>query len=275
MKISLFSAGLNSAEYSDENNIIQFNNNINDIGYYGVLFVYHSKANDYLLPIVRYLNKSHRFKYIIAMRTYAISPEYCNMIVNSFHKIAPGRLALNIVAGDLHSDETVLDDIVDISESINTTKKRTEYTKRWLNKFIKLLNRNNLSYLVISGYSEESTESASLYADAQLCMLSTYLHEMNSLIKTKDKMVSTGIMFAGNCSEEELNELTKIKEKNTMMYDSSIIGTEQEIIDKIKELGKTGINNFMIFPLIRSQETLMHNMAKKLIYELKNEGEWG
>jgi len=274
MKISLFGGGVDSAHYSNSIDIKKFNDLVDDIGYFGVLFVYHSKDRDYLLPIVRNLDKSHSFKYILAMRAYAISPEYCNMLVESFNKIAPGRLALNIVAGDLHADETVLEDVVDISSTLDTTKKRTEYTRRWLDKFIKLLNRNSLSYLIVSGYSEESTASASCYADAQLCMLSTYINEMKDQVKTKDKMASTGIVFVDQSGNEQSEFLEKIKKENTMIYDSTIFGNEDEIILKIKQLENLGINNIMIFPVIRSQEMQMHKMAKRLIHELKEDGLW-
>lgn len=269
MKISLFTATLPSAGYRSGKEIIEFNNKINDVGYYSVLFVYHSKSIDYLLPIIRYLDKNHSFKYLLAMRTYAISPEYCAMLVDSFNRIAKDRLSLNIVAGDLHSEETSVEDVIEISHLINTTLKRTEYTAKWINKFIELV--KNKPHIVMSGYSETTNETSEKFADEQLLMLSTYKKEMNGKIKTPKVMVSAPIYFIENENIDKNEMIQNLKNTNRMMYDSSIIGTEREVMDQIKKLKEIGVSNCMVSVLDLSQENKLHRVMKNLILEISHE----
>ena len=53
---------------------------LDDIGYYSLLLVYHSLIADNWMKAARILNKNHKLKYMIALRTYAVSPEYLSLI---------------------------------------------------------------------------------------------------------------------------------------------------------------------------------------------------
>lgn len=265
MKISLFSSQLDSADYLTEMDAISFDNLINEAGYYSVLFVYHSQSIDYWLMSARSLNRNHSFKYMFAIRTYAISPEYCAMLVKSFNRIQKNRLALNIVAGDIHGDENSVNNSVMISDLINTTEKRTLYTGNWLDKFIPLIKDENVD-IVISGYSENTNNNAEKYGDEQLCMLSTYLEEMKDKIKSQGKMVSIPIYFNDKpLTQEENNKLHEMSSNNSMVYRSMISGNELEIIEKILLLEDLGITHCLLSMPFPSQEKHLHDMSKKLI----------
>ena len=49
-------------------------NIVDEFGYESILLVYHSKIDDNWIKAARVLDKSHKFKYMPAIRTYAISP---------------------------------------------------------------------------------------------------------------------------------------------------------------------------------------------------------
>ena len=91
-------------------------------GYYSTLTVYHSQIPDYWIKIANIINPDHKLKYMIAMRTYAISPEYCAMMCEAFNELSPNRLILNIAAGDIQSDETSVSDVVAISNLLTTMR---------------------------------------------------------------------------------------------------------------------------------------------------------
>ena len=49
-------------------------------GYYSILLVYSPSDSDFLIKVANILNKKHNIKYMPAIRTYAISPEYFGRI---------------------------------------------------------------------------------------------------------------------------------------------------------------------------------------------------
>ena len=268
MKVSLMTR-FSDIEIGDEDSINKFQSMMHEVGYFGALFVYHSTIPDYWLLAARNLNKDHSFKYIIAIRSYAISPEYCAMMCKTFNLIQEGRLSLNIVAGDIHDKEDSIKDIVDISNSIDTTEKRTEYTSRWLKKFYSLKNFNDKPYLIVSGYSDTSTKNAEEYADEQLLMLSTYKEIMFNKIKCKGVAVSVPVVIA-ETNLSAYNKLQDLWGTNPMMMQSAAYGTEREVIDYIKSLSKIGVTNVLLSPAIQGEDQILHDMAKKLILEISN-----
>ena len=60
---------------------------VDEFGYESILLVYHSKIEDNWIKAARVLDTNHKFKYMPAIRTYAISPEYCAMISKAFYNI--------------------------------------------------------------------------------------------------------------------------------------------------------------------------------------------
>lgn len=268
MNISYFTK--NSNIPCEDSDFYNYFNKINDIGYYGIMFVYDSSLPDYMAFCARHLNTNHKFKFIIAMRTYAISPEYCSMICNTFHMIQNNRLCLNILSGDLQPHETSIEDVVLISEHIDTSEKRTKYTQKWLKKFFIILrNKQYKPEIIVSGFSDLNTMNASIYADKQLVMLSTYKKDMIDKIKCLGKMVSVPIFIGDNLTEKEVIEKNN---NNEMMYESTIYGTEEEIINKILELKKIGITDVLIYPIDNDQENIFHSMSKKLISKINSKG---
>jgi hypothetical protein len=110
---------------------------INSFGYDSCMLTYHSRENDMFIKLARAIDPDLPLKYIIAMRTYAISPEYLGLMVKGFEEIAKDKIMFNIVAGDLHANETSVEDVVD-SSLLSTSQDRVKYTGLWLEKFTNL-----------------------------------------------------------------------------------------------------------------------------------------
>jgi hypothetical protein len=103
-------------------------------------------------------------KMMIAIRTYAISPEYCAMMVAASNSLSKNKIVLNVVAGDLHKDETSVADVIDINDLIATSQDRVAYTTKWLDKFRSLdIIKNQIPEIVISGTSEKSINNLIKY----------------------------------------------------------------------------------------------------------------
>jgi alkanesulfonate monooxygenase SsuD/methylene tetrahydromethanopterin reductase-like flavin-dependent oxidoreductase (luciferase family) len=231
-------------------------------GYYSTLTVYHSQIPDYWIKIANIINPEHKLKYMIAMRTYAISPEYCAMMCEAFNELSPNRLILNIAAGDIQSDETSVSDVVAISNLLTTHEDRVKYTSEWLEKFTNLTLLKNKPEIVISGTSKETIVNANNYADAHLSMYSSYKDGLKDLIKTNKKIVSGPIIIRDTKEEAEdiYNQLP-----NNMIKGSCLFGTENEIIEQIKNMGKEGITDILASRAQMDDEHYrIHRMVKKI-----------
>jgi alkanesulfonate monooxygenase SsuD/methylene tetrahydromethanopterin reductase-like flavin-dependent oxidoreductase (luciferase family) len=251
--------GSNPKELKTLSNVLDYS------GYYSVLTVYHSKLPDYWIKIANIINPEHRLKYMIAMRTYAISPEYCAMICEGFNEISSDRLILNVAAGDVHSDESSRSDVVAISELLRTHDDRVKYTSEWLEKFTNLPLLKNKPEIVVSGTSKETISNSEKYADAHLCMYSSYKNGLSDLIKTKRVIVSRPIIIRDTKAEaEELyNQLPDDMGKRSCLF-----GTENEIIDSINAMKSDGITDILISRTqLDDQHYRIHSMVKKITGE--------
>jgi arginine/lysine/ornithine decarboxylase len=77
---------------------------------------------------------------MLAIRSYSISPEYFFMKYKAFEEIDKNRLMFNIVSGDIQKTETSVEDLVISKEHLDTSQKRVEYTKMWMNKLVDIFN---------------------------------------------------------------------------------------------------------------------------------------
>lgn len=237
---------------------------VDEFGYESMLLVYHSKIDDNWIKAAHVLDTNHKFKYMPAIRTYAISPEYCAMISKAFHDISPNRLMLNIVSGDIHQEETSIDDLVWVNDRLDTAEKRLEYTDEWLSKFIKMSN-GTVSEIVMGGHSNKTKIMAEKYGATHLAMLNMHKQTYGSpdFIKNSKQMLSLSIII--NDSKKEIDSLlqsNKGSDQWTIYGDKESV--KKQIID-LKDLGATDV-------LISSHPedknaTSIHYLIKEMIGE--------
>ena len=233
---------------------------LNECNYYSNLLVYHSTNNDYWIKCANVLDLSHRFKYLFAIRTYAISPEYFVMMYRAFNEIQKNRIMFNIVAGDIHDNETSVDDIPLDKENFDTVEKRVEYTNLWIQKVLSLLNDEDIPEIVMSGMSEKTLTSAALFADYNLCMVNTYLDNPKAFSGNKNKMVCAALVIRQSYEDAE-EIVNQIEQKHQKAW--TIFGTEKQVIKRIKYLESIGVTDLMIRTHRNDDEfDLIHNLAK-------------
>lgn len=214
-----------------------------DSGFYSMLLTYHSRQEDFWIKSASIINDEIKMKMMIAIRTYAISPEYCAMMIAASNSLSKNKIILNIVAGDLHKDETSVEDVIDINKIIATSQDRVSYTSRWLKKFKELeIIKNQMPELVISGTSQKSIDNLINYGDYGLAMVDYYTNGPNELPTFKNKMASCEIkIFKDNEDQSEF-----IKNCNPSSLKWTIFGTKNEILKKINYLESLGITDLLI-----------------------------
>jgi alkanesulfonate monooxygenase SsuD/methylene tetrahydromethanopterin reductase-like flavin-dependent oxidoreductase (luciferase family) len=237
---------------------------VDEFGYESVLLVYHSKIEDNWIKAARVLDLNHKFKYMPAIRTYAITPEYCAMMAKAFSSIAPDRLMLNIVSGDLHKDETSVEDLIWLNDRLDTPEKRLLYTDEWLAKFIDLAG-DSVSELVMGGHSDQTKLMAEKYNATHLSMLDMHKFSYNSphFIKNKKQMLSLSIII--NDSPVEINKMlsTSVGADQWTIY-----GDKTSVRIQLEALAEIGATDLMISPHPEDKNIAsIHYLIKEMIGE--------
>ena len=97
----------------------------------GVMFVYDSALGDVFTKMVENMKTNEKIKYLVAIRPYAISPQYLCMINQSMNSIMPDKLQINFVSGYIKEHEKffggILGNINDNSDRIERSNYLIDY----------------------------------------------------------------------------------------------------------------------------------------------------
>ena len=108
---------LDKQEYSDLKKLTKY---LDKIGYYSMLLVYDSGSEDQWIKCASVVSKNQKIKFMIAMRPYALSPEYFAKMTIAFNNIVPEKLIFNVVNGWFQEQEDTLNNLLLIKEQIKT-----------------------------------------------------------------------------------------------------------------------------------------------------------
>lgn len=256
MKIHLMPAYMPT----DIDNLKKISELVNNCNYYSILLVYHSLYSDFWIKCANILNKNHSFKYHLAIRTYAISPEYFVMMYRAFNEIQKNRIMFNIVAGDIQKSESSINNIILNKENFETVEKRVLYTQLWIEKVLSLLDNDEIPEIVMSGMSEETLFSASCYADYNLCMIHEYEDEPEKFSKNKNRMVCAAVVIRETYEEAKyiVNNIDQPHQKKW-----TIFGTQQQVLEKMQYLKNIGVTDLMVrWHGNDDRFDLVHNLVK-------------
>ena len=106
-------------------------------GFSGTMYPYGISSNDFFTQIPNIAKVDSKFKYMVAIRPYVISPQYLSMICNSLNKKYPNRVLLNFVTGWIDQHESTFGGIIsypnDNSHHIYRSSYMVDYSKIFKN----------------------------------------------------------------------------------------------------------------------------------------------
>lgn len=237
---------------------------LDQVGYESLLLVYHAKMRDHWIKAARVLDVAHKIKYMPAIRTYAITPEYASMMARAFKEISPNRLALNIVSGDIHLDENSVENMIWFGKDLATPEQRLDYTDEWMSKFIELCGEN-LPDIVMGGHADKTKRMADKYNATHLSMLDMYLNEYKneSFYHNKKQMVAVCVVVRNTDQEAEtfLNAPSEGWNKNW-----TVSGSSDTVKSRLMDLANIGITDIIINAHPNDDQIdLVHNTIGELI----------
>ncbi|NBP55851.1 hypothetical protein EBU71_04820 [bacterium] len=256
----------NGDPYNPEE-LSRLSDKIDSSGYYSMLLTFHSMSPDYWIQSAAALNRSHNFKYMIAIRPYNLSYQYFSMMIEGFNNIQKNRLMINFIAGDFHnrSDEITQSDIYNDQFSIDSIEKRKIFLRDFVKNYYEYPLSTNKPEFVFSGYSDYSIETAKIFNGITLCMVDDYFSNIKLFKDIKDKMVSVIIIIRE--TEDEAHSWAK-DNLNERQLKYSIIGDKQVVKNKILDLNKHGITDILVSNHYQNKEQkyidLIHEVVKEL-----------
>ena len=250
---------------------------LEDCGYHSVLLTFHSQQADYFVKSAAALTPGHKLKYMIALRPYHVSPQYCAMMTIAYNEIDKDRLVFNWVAGDFHNrqDEPHLEfDVFAKSELIDTIEKRTTF----LRDFVKMYKLYCPVYarpgMVFSGFSDYTLDTVRMFNGTSLCMLDTYRENIEKFHDIENKLVSVSVsILKSNNYIKEYTELANLNNPRLMSH--SIVGDYETVKKQILELENEKITDLLIVTTVahldKEWNKENYKIVSKLVKEINSE----
>lgn len=245
-------------------------------GFTGVLFTYEAISRDYFTQIARDIRQDEKIKYMVAIRPYAISPQYLTMISTGMNEIMPNRLQINLISGHIKDNEFNFGGIVGDVNDQSSNIKRSNYLIEYLKEIDKIKSKvtienypdffvtttnpyvfktaKELNQKMIIPYPEFKSGHWKEYED--------YNSSNKKWLGEKINLENTDIMIALSPvlrdTKEELKKASeKMKSRNTAYF------TTKEFTMFIQSLKEKNINKIMLRPrLIEEEENRVINFVK-------------
>jgi alkanesulfonate monooxygenase SsuD/methylene tetrahydromethanopterin reductase-like flavin-dependent oxidoreductase (luciferase family) len=271
-------------EIPNEQSMIENSFIFENVGYESVLYPFTTNTPDNWFKIIRTLNTNHKFKYMVALRPFHLSPEYCAMMIEAMNQIQPNRLILNLLSGQNTPNQKEHETFYDNTYTVDSKQDRREYVRFYIEK---LLSNNLISVkpkFVISGYSEYAIDTAKQYNQIILSMLAEYRGVPNRFLDVKRKMVAINLLIRDTWEEANdsldymieswINPGYTEKEKQHIRKEEKIntfLGTAEQVKEQLLSLEQEGITDVLvsIFSTDIDRLSVYHDFMKNIIKENK------
>jgi hypothetical protein len=114
-------------------------------GLNGVMYPYGPTIGDFFTKISRMIDINSTFKYIVAIRTYTISPQYLSMICASINDISKKRIMLNFLTGYISEKERKIGGILSETNDHSSNIERSNYMLKYAKDFREISNGEQFS----------------------------------------------------------------------------------------------------------------------------------
>jgi len=253
---------------------------LENIGYESVLLTFHSQSPDYLVKSAAALIPGQNLKYMIALRPYHISPQYCGMITEAFNQIDPNRLIFNWIAGDDKSTagEQPQMDVYGNTDTLDSIIKRTTFLRNFIKDYNSISFLTNKPQMIFSGYSEYTLETTKMFDGTSLSMIDDYRDNLARFNGIKNRMVAVSPIILD--TQEDVDEYKKfLPTKGSRLLEMSIVGTRENVKKDLLKLENEGITDVLINThrweffgepneLSKKNDILVNDLIKEIHYEI-------
>lgn len=247
------------------NNFSSLIETLEDVGYDSVLLTYNSNVADHFVKAINHLSNS-TIKYNIAVRPHTISPEYLAMMIQAVQEIHPGRLMINLVSGDLYSNENlngiVHHDLVLLSDK--------SYRRKYLDIFIdKLFDRavlKNIPEIMVGSSSEDSMAACKKHGLMLALTYESFLDKQDTILANNinNVVINLPVILRPSVKEAEEDQSNILGPGD--FGPKFLVGNYQTLVEKISELSGYNIVSQIMLACVPNDDDLKnHSEIKKAL----------
>ena len=228
------------------NGLIEMSECFEEAKFYSILLPYGSQGLDYMSLVPDLVKTTKKIKFMMALRPYAVQPEYAARYFNTMNAFYRNRVTFNLVCGTLTWDgeeEFVLNHYFPDMSLIDTMSKRVELSDAWMKIFYKIINRNSLESYTIAN-SSRTMELGEKYTNYVIFDHHRLVENFNKVKDTKLVLIIDPLIRE---TKEELNGKIEYLGDPKRKQSHEIKGTLEEVIQQLKNISKQfGVNDFMV-----------------------------
>ena len=217
-------------------------------GYDSILLTSKGSNSDNWIKSAHIVDPSKKIKYMIAVRPYQQTAQIVNQMAAAFAEIAPHRLMLNVVSGEMGGTEIGIapEGSYEVDTDISTPLGRLEFIPEWMERLSKTYAMGRKPIILLGTRNKDVILKAAKYADIGLVMLDDFLQDPDLFLSNyKRVMVSAQIVLRETYKQAHY-ELENSFSTHVRIKRWAIYGSKEDIKKKLLELEAMGVTDILL-----------------------------
>lgn len=217
-------------------------------GYDSVLLTSKGSNSDNWIKSAHTVDPTKKIKYMIAVRPYQQTAQIVNQMAAAFAEIAPHRLMLNVVSGEMGGTEIGLipEGSYEVNTDITTPLGRLEFIPEWMERLSKTYTMGRKPIILLGTRNRDVILKAAKYADIGLVMLDDFLADPELFLSNYKRVMVSAQIVIRNTYEEAHYELENSFSTHIRIKRWAIYGGREDIKKKLLELEQMGVTDILL-----------------------------
>jgi alkanesulfonate monooxygenase SsuD/methylene tetrahydromethanopterin reductase-like flavin-dependent oxidoreductase (luciferase family) len=217
-------------------------------GYDSILLTSKGSNSDNWIKSAHIVDPSKKIKFMIAVRPYQQTAQIVNQMAAAFAEIAPHRLMLNVVSGEMGGNEIGLipEGSYEVNTDITTPLGRLEFIPEWMERLSKTYVMGRKPIILLGTRNKEVILKAAKYADIGLVMLDDFLADPDLFLSNYKRVMVSAQIVIRNTYEEAHHELENSFSTHIRIKRWAIYGGREDIKKKLLELEAMGVTDILL-----------------------------
>jgi alkanesulfonate monooxygenase SsuD/methylene tetrahydromethanopterin reductase-like flavin-dependent oxidoreductase (luciferase family) len=217
-------------------------------GYDSILLTSKGSNSDNWIKSAHIVDPSKKIKFMIAVRPYQQTAQIVNQMAAAFAEIAPHRLMLNVVSGEMGGNEIGLipEGSYEVNTDITTPLGRLEFVPEWMERLSKTYVMGRKPIILLGTRNKEVILKAAKYADIGLVMLDDFLADPDLFLSNYKRVMVSAQIVIRNTYEEAHYELENSFSTHIRIKRWAIYGGREDIKKKLLELEAMGVTDILL-----------------------------
>lgn len=217
-------------------------------GYDSILLTSKGINSDNWIKSSHIVDPAKKIKYMIAVRPYQQSAQIVNQMAAAFAEIAPNRLMLNVVSGEMGGKETDTppEPSYEVDIDISTPLGRLEFLTGWMERLSETYVMGKKPIILLATRHEETILKCAKYADIGLVMIDDFLKNPEIFTSNYKRLMISAQIVIRDTDEQALKEIEQSVSDHYRIKRWAIHGTKETVKRKILELENMGVTDIIL-----------------------------